>query len=113
MSKVKRIHKPWGHEIIFAHVARKYAGKILVIESGHQTSLQFHRDKQESIYVLNGRLTLLISGHKRIVNSGGCFDILPGVIHRLESNHGRVTLIEVSTPQLGDVVRIQDDYGRE
>ena len=111
-GKAERVHKPWGHEIIFAR-AKTYVGKLLVIEKGRRLSLQFHRKKHESLMVLRGRLKLLL-GKKRVqtVGPGATFTIPPKTIHRFEAPQGRVTLIEVSTPELWDVVRLQDDYGR-
>jgi mannose-6-phosphate isomerase-like protein (cupin superfamily) len=110
-GKVVRVHKPWGHEMIFAHTGR-YVGKILVIEKGHRLSLQFHRVKHESLMVLRGRLKLRLGTKTRTVGPGAAFTIPPKTIHRFEAAKGRVTLIEVSTPELTDVVRLQDDYGR-
>ena len=110
-GKVKRVNKPWGHEMIFAH-AKKYVGKILVIEKGHRLSLQLHRRKHESLMVLRGRLKLRLGGKTKTVGPGEAFAIPPRTVHRFEAPHGRVTLIEVSTPELWDVVRLQDDYGR-
>jgi mannose-1-phosphate guanylyltransferase len=97
--------------MIFAH-AEKYVGKIIVIEKGHRLSLQLHRLKHESLLVLRGRLKLLLGKKTRTVGPGTAFTIPPNTVHRFEAPKGRVTLIEVSTPELTDVVRIQDDYGR-
>lgn len=108
---VERVHKPWGHEIIFART-KKYVGKILVIEKGHRLSLQFHRRKHESLMVLRGQLKLLLGKKTKTVGPGTAFTIPPNTVHRLEATTGRTTLIEVSTPELWDVVRLQDDYGR-
>ncbi len=109
---VKRIPKPWGYELLFALVPNKYAGKLLVINHGERLSLQYHRRKHESLYVLKGKLTLLLGARTKIANPGAAFTVAPGTRHRFEARHGRVTLIEVSTTQLDDVVRLQDDYGR-
>ena len=108
---VERIHKPWGHEMIFARTD-KYVGKILVIEKGHRLSLQLHRRKHESLMVLRGRLKLQLGKKTKTIGPGTAFTIAPKTIHRFEAPKGRVTLIEVSTPELWDVVRLQDDYGR-
>ncbi len=108
---VERVHKPWGHEMIFAR-AKKYVGKILVIEKGHRLSLQLHRLKHESLMVLRGRLKLTLGKKSKLVGPGTAFTIPPKTVHRFEAPKGRVTLIEVSTPELWDVVRLQDDYGR-
>ena len=110
-AAVERVPKPWGHEMIFART-RKYVGKILVIEKGHRLSLQLHRRKHESLMVLRGRLKLRLGSNTRTVGPGTAFTIPPRTIHRFEALKGRVTLIEVSTPELWDVVRLQDDYGR-
>lgn len=110
-GKVERVPKPWGHEMIFAR-ANKYVGKILVINKGHRLSLQFHRKKHESLMVLRGKLSLRLGSKTRLVGPGHAFTIPPKTIHRFEAPKGRVTLIEVSTPELWDVVRLQDDYGR-
>jgi quercetin dioxygenase-like cupin family protein len=109
---VRRIKKPWGHELLFALAPRKYAGKMLIIEKGGRLSLQYHRRKHESLYVLEGRLTLRLGGRTRVAGPGSAFSVPPGTIHRFEAHHGRVTLIEVSTTELEDVVRLSDDYGR-
>ena len=108
----KTIKKPWGHELLFALVPKKYAGKLLVIERGRRLSLQLHRRKHESLYVLKGRLTLRLGDRTRVAGPGSAFEVAPGTVHRFEARHGRVTLLEVSTTELDDVVRLQDDYGR-
>jgi len=110
--KVKRVDKPWGHELIFALAPGKYAGKILVIEKGKRLSLQYHRRKHESLLVLKGRLTLTLGKRTVTAGPGSAFAVPTGVVHRFASRHGRVTLVEVSTTELDDVVRLQDDYGR-
>lgn len=108
---VERVPKPWGHEMIFART-KKYVGKLLVINKGHRLSLQLHRRKHETLMVLRGRLKLLLGKTTKTVGPGAAFTIPPRTIHRFEAPKGRVTLIEVSTPELWDVVRLQDDYGR-
>ena len=110
-ASVRVVKKPWGQERIFAHT-RRYAGKLLIIEKGRRLSLQYHRRKHESLFVLRGTLTLRLGRARRLVLPGGAFDIPPGTVHRFEARHGRVTLVEVSTPELDDVVRLGDDYGR-
>jgi len=110
--EAERVKKPWGHELIFALVPKKYAGKLLVIEKGRRLSLQYHRRKHESLYVLKGRLKLRLGGRTRLVEAGAAFTVPPGTVHRLQALGGRATLVEVSTPELDDVVRLQDDYGR-
>lgn len=113
--KTYRVDKPWGHEEIWAQT-HKYVGKLLVIKPGERLSRQYHEVKDETIYVLDGELVLEI-GHesemeKLIMAKGASYHIQPGVIHRFCAPSSGCTLIEVSTPELEDVVRIQDDYGR-
>ena len=110
--KILKTEKPWGHELLFAHAPGKYAGKIIVIEKGKRLSLQYHRRKHESLYVLKGKLTLRLGKKTYVAGPGSAFAVPTGTIHRFESHHGRVTLLEVSTTELDDVVRLQDDYGR-
>ncbi len=113
----RRVEKPWGHEEIWAHTDR-YAAKILVIEPGQRLSLQLHEHKDESILVTSGRLHLHLEGEdgKLVVHQldpGEHRRIPVGRRHRFEAISQRVELIEVSTPELDDVVRLEDDYGRE
>ncbi len=112
----RRVPKPWGHELIWAHTDR-YVGKVLVIETGKRLSLQRHEVKDETIYVLSGRLLLQLeddAGEVRVEELGpGEFRrVATGRIHRYEAIE-RVELMEVSTPELDDVVRLEDDFGRE
>ena len=110
--------KPWGHEIRFAE-NNKYLGKILYIARGHKLSRQYHEIKDETIMVYHGTLTLELgmpgtkSFETKTLRYGDRFRVLPGVIHRfIAPGDGPVTLIEVSTPEINDVVRLQDDYKR-
>lgn len=107
----KRICKPWGHELLFAK-NHAYAGKFITIEKGHRLSLQYHRRKHETVFVLKGVLELVLGKRRRLLKPGAAFPIPPRTVHRFCAPSGRVTLIEVSTPQLDDVVRLEDDYGR-
>ena len=116
VAETRRVPKPWGHELIWAHTER-YVGKVLVIEAGKRLSLQRHEVKDESIYVLSGRLRLLLeddAGEVRTeeLGPGDHRRVETGRIHRYEAIE-RVELMEVSTPELDDVVRLEDDYGRE
>jgi mannose-6-phosphate isomerase len=112
----ERVEKPWGHELIWA-LTERYAGKLLSVTAGHSLSLQFHREKDESWYVLEGRAELEFAapGEKatssEIVTAGAAFRIEPGTVHRIRALEDTV-ILEVSTPQLGDVVRLEDAYGR-
>jgi mannose-6-phosphate isomerase-like protein (cupin superfamily) len=112
----RRVEKPWGWELIWAH-ADAYVGKVLFIRAGHSLSLQFHREKDESWYVESGRAKLELgeTGNAvlktEIVSEGACFRYRPGTVHRVTAVED-TTIIEVSTPQLDDVVRLEDAYGR-
>ena len=111
------IDKPWGWEKIWAHTD-KYVGKTLHIKDGHQLSRQYHEKKEETIYVMTGRLTLEIGSGKDMITKhlerGDVYHIEPGVIHRfcVPKDRPTVQLMEVSTPELNDVVRLEDDYNR-
>lgn len=112
----QRVEKPWGYERIWARTDR-YVGKVLVIEAGKRLSLQKHLVKDESIYVVAGRMNLHLedeSGTVRIeeLGAGEHRRIPTGRIHRFEAIE-RTELMEVSTPELDDVVRLEDDFGRE
>jgi mannose-6-phosphate isomerase len=110
------VEKPWGHELIWA-VTDRYVGKVLVIEAGRRLSLQRHEIKDESIYVTSGRLRLYLEDDAGVVRveelgPGEHRHVPTGRIHRYEAIE-RTELMEVSTPELDDVVRIEDDFGRE
>lgn len=107
--------KPWGREIWFAHT-EKFAGKILEIKKGHRYSLQYHNRKLETQYIYSGQVKLtfgptLETLEERILTAGDKFDVIPPTIHRLEALEDSV-IFEVSTPDLDDVVKLDDDYGR-
>ncbi len=115
-APARRVDKPWGHELIWAQTDR-YVGKILVIEAGRRLSLQRHLVKDESILVTAGRLRLSLEddgGTVRVEElvAGDHRHVATGRIHRYEAIE-RSELIEVSTPELDDVVRLEDDFGRE
>lgn len=114
-SDVTIVPKPWGHEVIWAHTDR-YVGKILHIKAGHQLSVQYHRRKDETVYLLSGELNYWVKLGETMENMqlkvGEAFRITPGTIHYMEA----VTdcdVLEASTPDLDDVVRLSDRYGRE
>jgi mannose-6-phosphate isomerase-like protein (cupin superfamily) len=112
----ERIEKPWGHELIWA-LGEHYVGKILAVTAGQSLSLQFHREKDESWYLLEGRAELEFAapGEKattsEVVTPGAAFRIRPGTVHRITAIED-VVMLEVSTPHLDDIVRLEDDYGR-
>lgn len=111
----KTVEKPWGHEDIWAHTSR-YVGKVLHITAGQSLSKQYHKTKDETILVISGKLSLEITeGSKAtqnlIMQSGDVYHIAPGVIHRMTAISD-CQIAEVSTPELDDVVRLEDKYGR-
>ena len=111
---MNRVEKPWGHEIRWA-ITEKYLGKIIHIEPGQRLSRQYHQVKDESIYVLEGTLILELRGdpvEKFVLKPGASWRIKPGTIHRFCAPSEGCTLIEVSTPEIDDVVRLEDDYDR-
>lgn len=111
-----RVDKPWGHEVWWAQTEH-YAGKLLVVEAGHRLSVQYHREKDETSYLLSGRL-LVAQGEsadaleERVLLPGCSWRNRPGVVHTIEALEDS-TVLEVSTPHLDDVVRLEDRYGRE
>lgn len=112
---IQRVQKPWGYELIFAKTDR-YVGKILHINCGETLSLQYHNVKDETLYVVRGELKLTIEsdGDRRelALREGESFHIPPHLIHRMEAVVD-TDVAEVSTPELDDVVRLEDRYGRE
>ena len=111
----QRTEKPWGYEILFARTPL-YAGKIIFIRQGHRFSLQYHKKKDESFYIYQGKALLEMDGQdgkleESTVQAGDSFRVRPMTKHRLKAIED-TTLLEASTPELEDVVRIQDDYGR-
>ena len=112
---MRRVDKPWGHEVIWAETAR-YVGKILSIRAGQRLSRQYHRVKEETLMVQTGEMDLEIGEaaavEVRRMKAGDVFHVLPGTIHRMIGVTD-VSVIEVSTPELDDVVRLEDVYGRE
>ena len=117
-KKAAIIDKPWGHEEIWAQSSR-YAGKILVINKGHRLSRQYHRVKEETIMVLEGTLICEegpteVGGEikRHIMGPGEIFQVRPGTIHRFCAEETNVRLVEVSTSETADVVRLEDDYRR-
>jgi mannose-6-phosphate isomerase-like protein (cupin superfamily) len=110
-----RVDKPWGYELRFAHTDR-YAGKVLFIKAGAQLSLQYHDVKDEAFFVHSGMLDLVLGkGAEQTtvrMEPGSSRRIAPKTVHRFRAVSD-VLLFEVSTPELEDVVRLEDDYGRE
>jgi mannose-6-phosphate isomerase-like protein (cupin superfamily) len=115
--EARRVDKPWGYELIWAQ-ADDYVGKMLFVRAGESLSLQVHRVKDESWYVQSGRAKLELGDtgdrvlSEEVIGPGACFRLKPGTVHRVTAL-ADTTIIEVSTPQLDDVVRLEDRYGRE
>ena len=112
---VTRVEKPWGYEIIWAHTER-YVGKLLHINQGHRLSLQFHRVKDETIYLQKGELLFVVDEgaglSEKKMYPGESYRIRPHTQHRMVALTD-CDVLEASTPELDDVVRLEDSYGRQ
>jgi len=115
---VRRVDKPWGHELIYA-LTDRYCGKVLFVRAGQSLSLQYHEVKDEAWYVQSGKATLELGTvgddaplRAVTLGEGDALHFTPGTIHRVTAIED-TTILEVSTPELGDVVRLEDRYGRE
>jgi mannose-6-phosphate isomerase-like protein (cupin superfamily) len=116
MNLPRRVDKPWGHELWYA-LTDRYAGKILHVEAGHRLSLQYHEAKDESSYLLSGRVKLVkgASADELVeieIGPGHTWRNRPGEVHTIEALED-ADVLEVSTPEVEDVVRLSDSYGRE
>jgi mannose-6-phosphate isomerase-like protein (cupin superfamily) len=114
-AAVERVDKPWGHELIWAR-AEGYCGKLLFVRAGEALSLQFHRVKDESWYVLDGRARVELGEEgaaleERDLRPGDALRLPPGTVHRVTALED-TRILEISTPHLDDVVRLEDRYGR-
>jgi len=113
----RKVEKPWGYELIWAE-SEQYVGKLLFVKAGESLSLQFHRVKDESWLVQGGRVKVELGSagdrvlNEEVVASGATFRFRPGTVHRVTALED-ATILEVSTPHLDDVVRLEDAYGRE
>ncbi len=114
--ETRRVEKPWGYELIWA-LTDTYCGKVLFVRAGHSLSLQFHRQKDEAWLIQSGRAKLELGEaggpvlNEEIVGEGSAFHYAPGTVHRVTAIED-TTILEVSTPHLDDVVRLEDAYGR-
>ena len=112
---VRKVEKPWGYELIFAHTDR-YVGKILHIGPGPALSLQYHRVKDETLHLLSGEYELEVEEEggmvQRQMQPGDTYHIRPNTRHRMTTGETACDILEVSTPELEDVVRLEDRYGR-
>jgi len=111
----RKVEKPWGYELIYAET-EKYAGKILFVSKGHQLSLQCHKVKDETIYIYRGIAELEVryaESRSQVmrISAGESHRITPGCVHRLTALE-ECEVLEVSTPELDDVTRLEDRYGR-
>jgi quercetin dioxygenase-like cupin family protein len=113
-EKPFRVEKPWGHELIWARTDR-YVGKILHIKAGHALSLQYHKVKDETVHLLSGRMRFQTGAGEvlqdRVLEAGESFHITPLMRHRMIAETD-CDVLEASTPELDDVVRLEDRYGR-
>jgi mannose-6-phosphate isomerase len=114
--KVGTVSKPWGHETIWA-LTDRYVGKILHINAGHELSVQYHNVKDETIYLLSGQIVYRVKNDADLLEDvqltrGESFRITPGTVHQMVALTD-CDVLEVSTPELDDVVRLSDKYGRE
>lgn len=114
-AAVTRVEKPWGYELIWARTP-KYVGKVLHINAGHRLSLQFHRVKDETIHVQSGRMRFVVEEQgamvERVLGPGESYRITPLTKHRMIAETD-CDVLEASTPELDDVVRLEDSYGRQ
>ena len=109
---MRRVEKPWGHEIIWAET-KDYVGKVLHINAGHRLSKQYHETKEETVYVIKGILYNYDENDNiQKFAPGAAFHVVPHQVHRFGANETAVEIVEVSTPHLNDVVRLEDDYKR-
>jgi mannose-6-phosphate isomerase len=115
--QARKVEKPWGYELIWAD-ADMYVGKLLFVKAGESLSLQFHREKDESWLVQSGRAKVELGEagdpvlKEEVVSAGAAFRFRPGTVHRVTGIEDTM-ILEVSTPHLDDVVRLEDRYGRE
>ena len=115
--EVRKVEKPWGYELIWA-LTEEYCGKVLFVKAGASLSLQFHNEKDESWFVQSGRAKLELGDvgqgvlNEEVISAGAAFHYEPGTVHRVTALED-TTILEVSTPHLDDVVRLEDLYGRE
>ena len=117
VTTAPRTDKPWGHESLFALVDGKYCGKAIHVTEGHALSLQYHERKEETISVFSGRLRVEVGEHESSLEEfelepGESIHLRPGTRHRVTALVDTV-MLEASTTELGDVVRLEDRYGRE
>ena len=113
MNEIEKIEKPWGYEVIWAKT-ENYSAKFLHINPNSRLSLQYHKEKEETLYVMAGNLTFQLgeSDEETVTGPGSIIHVEPGIIHRFGAGNQPVMLCEVSTSELDDVIRLEDDYKR-
>jgi len=109
---MQKVRKPWGYEIWFAQTD-KYVGKYIFVEKGSRLSYQYHKVKEETLLVIRGQGIIVLNKTVIPFNEGDVQHIPPYTKHRIEATDSDMGIIEVSTPEVEDVVRLEDDYGRE
>ena len=115
LKQITRVEKPWGHEVIWAHTER-YVGKVLHINPGEALSLQYHEVKDETLYLMDGEYELVVEEGgtmvRHTIRAGQAYHIRPHTRHRMTAGPQGCDILEVSTPELEDVVRLEDRNGR-
>ena len=115
LKEITTVEKPWGRETIWAQTD-KYVGKVLHVNAGEALSLQYHEVKDETLYLMAGEYELVVEEEGRMVRhtirAGQAYHIAPHTRHRMIAGPEGCDILEVSTPELDDVVRIEDDYDR-
>lgn len=115
-QEVRRVEKPWGHELIWAHT-EQYVGKVLFIKKGEALSLQYHEKKDETVFVFSGRMVFEVGDRdgpreELTLGPGDSYRVTPYTVHRMRAVED-TQVFEASTPELDDVVRLEDKYGRQ
>lgn len=105
------IEKPWGYENVWIKTD-KYVGKVLHVNKGEKLSVQYHEVKDEAMFVMSGTACVSVDGEVLRLTYGESVHIKPGVVHSIEAMESDVDILEVSTPELDDIVRLEDKYGR-
>ncbi len=108
---MKEVTKPWGYELWFAQTD-KYVGKLMFVKAGERLSLQYHEKKDETLLVIRGLIKITVGDETRILPNTESIHIAPEMMHRIEAITDAL-IVEVSTPEVEDVIRIEDDYGRK
>ncbi|MCB1037857.1 MAG: cupin domain-containing protein [Acidobacteria bacterium] len=114
-TAVRRVDKPWGYELIYAHTDQ-YVGKVLHVDAGQALSLQYHIEKDETLFMKEGEVLLVVDEGgemvEQVLRAGEAYRIRPNTRHRMVAGPEGCDILEVSTPQIDDVVRLEDRYGR-